>query len=88
MALVEMVEVMETLLREVHEPPSLVDLAVGRVVEEGLGVEELPATLRVKVEQWPSKRREKSEKMRDSMYCPGAQPGTLSLVVFPILQKS
>ena len=30
MALVELEEVIETLLREVHEPPSLVDLAAGR----------------------------------------------------------
>ena len=49
-ALVELVEVIDTLLREVHEPPSLVDLAAGRVVEEMLGVGELPTTLEVKVE--------------------------------------
>ena len=29
-AVVELVEVIDTLLREVHEPPSLVDLAAGR----------------------------------------------------------
>ena len=62
MALVEMVELMETLLREVHEPPSLVDLAVGRVVEEGLGVEELPTTIRVKVERLPNDRQVKAVK--------------------------
>jgi len=62
MALVEMVEVMETLLREVHEPPSLVDLAVGRVVEEELGVVELPATLKVKVERLPNDRQMKAMK--------------------------
>ena len=60
MALVEMVEVMETLLRMVHEPPSLVDLAVGRVVEEGLGVGELPTTLKEKVAGLPNDRQVKA----------------------------
>ena len=35
-ALVELEEEVESLLREVHKPPSLVDLAGGRVLEEGL----------------------------------------------------
>ena len=39
----------ETLLREVREAPSLVDLAMGSVVEEGLGVGQIPTTLKVKV---------------------------------------
>ena len=59
-ALVEVEEEVESLLREVHKPPSLVDLAGGRVVEEGLGwsVEgEIPTTLRVRVEGLMEERR-------------------------------
>ena len=56
-ALVELEEEVESLLREVHKPPSLVDLAGGRVVEEGLGVGEIPTTLRVRVEGLMEERR-------------------------------
>ena len=63
----ELEKVLTAVLKEVHTPPTLMDLAVGKVVEEVVGVEELPATLKVKVEQWPSERREKSERMVDSM---------------------
>ena len=46
-ALEELVEEIDTLLREVHEPPSLVDLAAGRGAEEGLGLGEIPTTLKL-----------------------------------------
>ena len=60
--LVVVEEEVESLLREVHKPPSLVDLAAGRVVEEGLGVGEIPTTLRVKVEGLMEERRERARK--------------------------
>ena len=65
--LVELVEVIETLLRMVHAPPSLVDLAVGRVVEEGLGVGEIPTTLRVKVAGLQKERMERVNKILDKI---------------------
>ena len=58
--LVVVEEEVESLLREVHKPPSLVDLAAGRVVEEGLGVGEIPTTLRVRVEGLMEERRERA----------------------------
>ena len=61
-ALVELVKVIDTLLREVHEPPSLVNLVAGRVVEEGLGVGELPTTLKEKVAGLPNDRQVKALK--------------------------
>ena len=61
-ALVELEEEVESLLREVHKPPSLVNLAGGRVVEEGLGVGEIPTTLRVRVEGLMEERRERALK--------------------------
>ena len=60
--LVVVEEEVESLLREVHKPPSLVDLAGGRVVEEGLGVGEIPTTLRVRVEGLMEERRERARK--------------------------
>ena len=65
-AVVELVEVIDTLLREVHEPPSLVDLAAGRGVEEGLGGGEIPTTLRVKVEGLQEEKVEQARKARDN----------------------
>ena len=65
-ALVELVEVIDTLLREVHEPPSLVDLAAGRVVEEMLGVGELPTTLKKKVEGLQEERMTRARKALDN----------------------
>ena len=65
--LVELVEVMDTLLQEVHEPPSHVDLAVGRVVEEGMEVKRLPATLKVNVARLPNERNVKALKVLVTM---------------------
>ena len=65
-ALVELEEEVESLLREVHKPPSLVNLAGGRVVEEGLGVGEIPTTLRVRVEGLMEERRERARKTLDN----------------------
>ena len=64
--LVVVEEEVESLLREVHKPPSLVDLAGGRVVEEGLGVGEIPTTLRVKVEGLQEEKVEQARKARDN----------------------
>ena len=50
----EKVEEIEGVLRKVHEPPSLVDLAAGPVVEEGVEVEGLPSTFKTKVIGVPS----------------------------------
>ena len=61
-ALEELVEEIDTLLREVHEPPSLVDLAAGRVAEEGLGLGEIPTTLKEKVERLQGERLERAVK--------------------------
>jgi len=68
MGLVELEEEVKTLLREVHEPPSLVDLAVRRVVEERLGVGELPTTLKVKVEGLQEERMEQVGKALTKFY--------------------
>ena len=54
----EMVELLTSVLMEAHEVATLMDLALARVVEEGLEVRELPATLGVQVRERPGERQD------------------------------
>lgn len=54
-----------SILGEVQQPPPLLHLALQRVLEEGLGVEGLPATLQARVAEWPSRRQELARAMVD-----------------------
>ena len=63
----ELIAVMKEVLEEVHRVPTLAGLAVRKVAEEGLGVGELPGTLRRQVEEWPTERQEVARHMLDKI---------------------
>jgi len=58
----ELADKMEAVLELVHGPASLVDLAAGRVLEEGMELEELPTTLKAKVMGLHSEKQDKAVK--------------------------
>ena len=63
----ELIAVMKEVLEEMHQVPTLAGLAVGRVVEEGLEVGELPTTLRRQVEEWTTERQKEARHMLDKI---------------------
>ena len=67
----------ETLLREVREAPSLVDLAMGSVVEEGLGVGQIPTTLKVKVAGLLEERMKRPVKIMVKIKSPAVHAQTV-----------
>ena len=58
----ELEELLAVVLKEVHAPPTLMDLSVGKVVEEGLEGQ-VPPGLRVRVKHWSSERVDKAKEM-------------------------
>ena len=71
--LVEQVEEMEGEVRKVHKPPSLVELAARRVVEEGLEVEGLPTTLQARVVGLPAELMYKTASEVAELICARVQ---------------
>ena len=58
----EVLEVVTSILKEVHAPSTLEGLAVGKVVEEGLE-EDMPPGLKLRLKKWPSEREDRAEKV-------------------------